>query len=621
MSEKRDLASLFEPISIGRTKMKNRLVFPAMCTSYSDVEGSITPRIRAFIEARAAGGVGMCIVPGTVYGTPNKNRPAIMDDKYIKGWSDLRNLLSRYGAKLFCQLHPDPRSHKKPEDYTLEQIHGLIRAYAAAAFRAKEAGLDGVEIPGQNHEIALFLSPYYNHRKDGYGGDLDGRSNFALEIVRAVKESGGPDLPVIFRVSVEERITGGRELAESLILVKLLEKAGVDAIHASIGCSDSLPWEPGPPEVPSGHNMPVVAEVKKVVSIPVITVGRINDLSLAAAAITKGWVDLVAIGRALLSDPDLPLKSLDIKQEEIRKCIACNQGCNGKAGNEVSCIQNPRTGREYLPEVKQVALKARKMVLIAGAGPAGLEAACTLAETGHEVRVCEQQKEAGGTFLLACKPPFKDGFLEVIQHRLRKLRSLGVEIEYGKKVNLELVREINPQVLVVATGSVPEEPSFPVKGQEVYTADQVLLGKQPEGKRILLVGGGKVGCEVADYLTNLGYRVDIVGRGESLTEVVNNRQQQFLIKRLREKGVRFIMGGEVLEVNLPRALLYINKRKDTYGEYDCVVLATGRKPDRKLSTAIEDYLPLLEVFTIGDAHFPRTALEAIHEAALLSTII
>jgi 2,4-dienoyl-CoA reductase-like NADH-dependent reductase (Old Yellow Enzyme family) len=346
MEEK--LKSLFNPIRIGTTTLKNRLVFPSMCTGYSDDGGSITPRIKAFLEARAAGGVGMCIVPGAVYGSPCEDRPSITDDRYIQGWSDLRTLLSGYGVKLFCQLHPDPRIQKKPEDYTMEQIQGLIHAFAAAARRVKEAGLDGIEIHGVNHEIAFFLSPFYNHRKDGYGNGLEARARFALEILRAVKEAVGPDLPVIFRLSIDERIPGGRDVAESLILVRLLEEAGADAIHATAGSPDSVSWQRSPPEVPAGYGVPLAAEVKRVVSIPVISVGRINDLRLAAKIIRKGNADLVAMGRALLADPDLPVKSLEGRYSEILKCTACNQGCGGAGKTGVSCSQNHRTGKEYL---------------------------------------------------------------------------------------------------------------------------------------------------------------------------------------------------------------------------------------------------------------------------------
>ena len=619
MQEKQELAPLFEPIKIGNTIIKNRLVFPSMCTGYSDEQGSNTPRIRTFYEARAAGGVGMCIIPGTIYGTPSRDRPSI-DDKNIEGWSELRKLISDYGAKLFCQLHPDPDIYNKPEEYTLDQIHGLCRNYATAARNAKKAGLDGIEIHGRAREIAMFLSPFFNRRKDNYGGNLEGRSRFALEVLRAVKESAGPDLPVIFRLDIEERITGGRDLAESLVLVKLLEDAGADALHISSGNLSPLPWLNTPPEVPQGHEIPLAARVKKVVSIPVITVGHFNDLCLAASAVQKGRADLIAIGRALLADPDLPVKSLEGRNAEIRRCIRCNQGCSETAAAGVSCLQNFRTGREYLPVAEKVALKARKTVLIAGSGPAGLEAACVLAGKGHDVRIYEQKNEAGGTFLLACKPPFKDGFFEVVRYRLNQLRSLGVEINYGMKVDSELVREIGPQVMIIATGSSPEKPPFPVNGREVYTADEVLLGKKPGGKKILLIGGGKVGCEVADYLANQNYQVDIAGRGESLNKIMIERRYSFLMKRLREKGVQFINGADILEVDLPGVRLLVNDREETHSDYDSVVLATGRESNNQLGTAITSHSLSLEVFTIGDALFPRTALEAISEAAQLSTI-
>jgi 2,4-dienoyl-CoA reductase-like NADH-dependent reductase (Old Yellow Enzyme family) len=342
------LKSLFSHIKIGTTTLKNRLVFPSMCTGYSDDSGSITLRIKAFVEARAAGGVGMCTVPGAVYGSPCKDRPSIADDSYIQGWNDLKTLLSGYGVKLFCQLHPDPRNHKKPEDYTVDQIQELIRVFGTAACRVKEAGLDGIEIHGINHEIALFLSPFYNHRRDGYGDGLETRARFALEILRAVKEAVGPNLPVIFKLSIDERIHGGRDVAESLMLVRLLEDAGADAIHATVGSPESMYWQKSPPEVPAGYGVPLAAEVKRVVSIPVISVGRINDLRLAAKVVQEGNADLVAIGRALLADPDLPVKSLEGRYSEIIECTACNLGCGGIGETGVSCSRNHRTGKEYL---------------------------------------------------------------------------------------------------------------------------------------------------------------------------------------------------------------------------------------------------------------------------------
>ena len=628
MSEKTDLAAVFAPVRIGKVTIKNRLVFPSMCTHYSDDKGSITPRIKEFTRFRAAGGVGMFILPGTPYGTPSRGRPAISEERHIRDWKALKKIASAYGMSLFCQLHPSriQAGHGKtlhPEDYSIDEIRRVTQAYAEAAQRAKKAGLDGVEIHGAHgHEVAQFLSPLLNRRKDTYGGDVTGRSRFALEIVRSIKKIDGNGFPVIFRFDVEECIPGGRELAESLQVARLLEDAGADALHTTVGgMPGSQQWSSPPMEVPTGFSVHLASEVKRAVSIPVITVGRINDLSLAAQIINEGHADLVAMGRALLADPDLPGKSMEGKNDEIRRCIACNQGCHSNLTPEVFCLQNPRTGREAALIYTTVSSSYRKNVLVAGAGPAGLEAACVLSERGHRVQLYEQSSEAGGTFLLASKPPFKQGILEVIRYRMNRLRDLGVEINVNKKVDLKTIEDATPDVVIVATGSSPAYPSFSINGKEVYSADEVLSGKLPIGKRVLLLGGGMVGCEVADYLANQGYKVDVVEQSTSLASDLNEDRRTFLLERLGKNGVTFILGAKVLEVNLPWAKLAIEKRQEIYGNYDSVVFAIGRRSNNELDNALKNCSFQLKVFTIGDASSPRTALEAIHEAALTAAEI
>ncbi|UCG93587.1 MAG: FAD-dependent oxidoreductase, partial [Candidatus Aerophobus sp.] len=563
------------------------------------------------MRVRALGGMGMFILPGTPYGTPSKGRPAISEDRYISEWRDLKEIASLYGMRLFCQLHPSKIQAGKgkktllPKDYTIEEIRKIVQAYAEGAQRAKNAGLDGVEIHGAHaHEVAQFLSPFYNQRKDGYGGDLVGRSRFALEIIHSIQEIAGSDFPVIFRFSVEEKIPGGRELSESLQLVRLLEQAGVDAFHTDVGTPEAGEWICPPMEVPPGFSVHLASEVKRIASVPVIAAGRINDLSLAAQIISKGNADLVAMGRALLADPDLPKKSVEDKSDEIRRCIACNQGCRSALVQEAYCLQNPRTGRESTLTYTPVSSSRRKTVLVAGAGPAGLEAACVLAERGHHVKLYEQNSEPGGTFLLASKPPFKEGILEVIRYRMNRLKSLGVEIRLNKKVDLETIEDVVPDVVVAATGSSPADPTFPINGIEAYSPDEVLSGKLPKGQRILVVGGGMVGCEVADHLANHGYRIDIVEQFASAASDLNEARRMFLLERLKKNGIGFILGAKVSEVNFSRATLAIKGRQKMCGDYDSVVYAIGRRSNNELNDALKNYSSQLKVYAVGDASLP-----------------
>ena len=626
----KNLAALFTPIKIASAVIKNRIVFPAMCTYYSDEKGSITPRILGFMRALAQGGVGMIILPGTPYGPGSKGRPAISEDGHITGWKNVKNIVAEHGVSLFCQLHPSKvfdsggKKIELPEEFSIEQITALVQAYAEGALRARKAGLDGVEIAaGHKHEIAKFLSPFYNHRTDGYGGDLEGRSRYAREIICAIKKTAGNAFPIILRVSAAELIRGGRELPESIQLVRLLEKAGADAILSDIGTPDSIQWVTAPMEVANGFTIPLSSEIKKAVSIPVIAMGRINDPLMAAKVVEEGNADLVAMGRALLADHDLPRKAYEGALNLIRPCIGCDQGCRASEVKQegVYCLQNPLTGREETLRFTPVALGNRKTVLIAGAGPAGLEAACILAERGHRVKIYEQDSQAGGKTILAARPPHKEAMGEVIRYRLEFLHRAGVEIHLNSPVDLHIVEAVAPDAVIVATGSLPTRPDFPLRGSQVYSADEVLSGKLPSGKKVLVLGGGMVGCEIADYLAEKGLQVDIVEQMPDVAIGLNKRRRLFLLERLQQNHVTFITRANIVSVDLPKMTLEIENQRSTRGDYDAVVYALGRKPDRELQNRLADRFPSMEIFTVGDAQRPRTAMEAIQQAALLAVEI
>lgn len=618
------MENIFQPIKLGKTSIKNRICFPAMCHNYLDEEGVLNRRLKEFIAERVKGGAGLIITPGNPYGKNSKARLSIASSDYFQGWHELNELVNSYDSRLFCQLHPAaPQASRRknkilPVDLTLDDINYIVNSYTLGAINAKIIGLGGVEIHGAHaHEVAQFMSPYYNYRNDEYGGNTINRSRFAQEIVTSIKEACGDDFPVIFRISGSEKIDGGREVEETAEIAALLCEAGVDAIHVSVGLDVTDYWISSPMDIEKGFNVNDAAYIKQEIDKPVIAVGRITDLTMAEQIINEKKADIVAMGRALLADPYLPEKA--IKNQLIVPCIGCNQGCRQSLKEPIYCLQNPRVGRED-SLFYNVSPEKRK-ALIVGAGPAGLEAAITLQKRGHKATIFEKEKDIGGLIRIASLPPYKMAMNDAVAYREAMANELGVEIVTEQEVTPDLVKKFAPSIVIIASGSVPIIPN--IKGinlEGIYTADEVLRRAELVGERIAVIGGGLVGCEVADFLAALGKSVIII---ESLNDIaigLSQSRKHFLVERLKAEKVEVLLESTVEEIKLPELLISRGHEFIKIDSVDSVVLAVGRKPVND----IQDQLRMLDqakIFVIGDANKPGLAIDAIYEAAKLGSSI
>lgn len=615
---------LFTPISLGNVTMKNRIIMPSMCVHFCDKEGYVNDCMLEYVRRRAAGGAGLLIIPGSPHGKCGPGRPALSDDKYIPGWEKLANTVHQYGAKLFCQIHPAKfqagRGHnvEKPEDYTEENIENLIKSYVACALRCQKAGVDGVDIHGAHaHEIALFMSPLYNKRADQYGGDAAGRSLFPCKIVKAIKEACGEGFPVVFRISGEELVEGGRTIEESAEIAAFLEKAGADAIHVSVGMPESGGYISAPMDVEDCFNVENAAKIKEKVSIPVIAVNRIVDVKQAVDVVASGKADMVSMARSHLADPEIVNKYLGKNNEPVFRCVGCGQGCRDSAvRKKIICMQNPLLGREELVDfVPAAEEEKKKKIMIVGAGPAGLEVACDLARRGFSPKVYEKSSRPGGLLNLASLPPHKQNLNDITKSRVALLKQFGVEIQYNTEVTPTMLTEESPDVLIVATGSTPFIP--PIKGIDapnVITADEALMGEPITGKKIALLGGGLLGCETADMLAEEGNEVVIIDMIEKVATTLNAFRRNFMLKRMAQVPIRYQLESKVEEINLPDVKISNADGIQTLTGFDMAVISTGRKPLNTLQETAEQKLPETRVFVLGDAKKVDVALSAIYDA-------
>lgn len=633
---------LFTPIKIGGMEVSNRMVVPAMGTNLANQDGTVSDRLLEYWKTRAEGGWGLLITGITAVDPLGKAGPiqvGMWKDDFISSLQVLTSTVHRYGARIAAQLHhagrqtfsiaigdqpvapspiPCPVCREMPRELSTGEVYELIEKFGDAAVRARRAGFDAVEVHGAHgYLVAQFMSPYANKRIDEFGGSFENLMRFPLEIVKNIRRKAGADFPVIFRISGEERVSGGRNLEESRMAARVLEDAGVDAFNVSVGVYASSQYIQAPPALPPGHLLPAGEEIKKAVSVPVITVGRMNHPLLAEEAISAGKTDLTAWGRQSLADPELPNKVAGDRQEDIVPCLSCTQRCIERVMQvkPVSCVVNPFCGKEA--EMKLEPASESKKVVVVGGGPAGLEAAWVAAARGHRVVLFEKESQPGGQFKIAAVPPTKHEISKAVNYFIYRAKKEGVFFRCGELATKEKISEEAPDVVILATGGKPLVPGIEgVEGEHVVSAVEVLSGRAQLKGNVLVAGGGMVGCETADYLAERGCRVTLVEALSRVAGDVEEAVKYFLMKRLRNRRVNIITGAEIKSITEDGAVVQSGDREEKLEGYRSVVLALGVEPVSELEEQLQGAVE--EMHRIGDALEPGKASDAISQGGRLA---
>lgn len=632
---------LLSPIKIGETTVKNRIFMPPLSTNLAD-KGYVTDELVEHYKARAKGGVGLfvtevvtveptyCYLPGDM---------CIYDDSFIPGWKKLADGVHEYGAKILPQLfHPahmafplpgTPQliapsnvgpyyAKAAPRAVTREELKVIIRQFGEAAKRAQIAGADGVEIHAAHAHGLLggFLSPLYNKRTDEYGGDIDHRLRLTLEVIEEVRRVCGKNFIIDVRISGSEYTDGGLNLNDMIYVAKQLEKAGVDFLHVSGGTTIARGSSIPAPGTPMGSHAATAAEIKKYVSIPVATVGRITEPWIAEELIANGKADICMIGRANLCDPEFANKVAAEKADDIRPCIGCLRCLNGiMFGKRVACTVNPSFELENEDTLAPAAEK--KNVLVIGSGPAGMEAAFVAAKRGHHVVLCEKEAELGGLMRIAAVPIAKQDLTRLIQYMARRLEGAGVEVRLNCAVDQAMLEgEFKGYEVIAGAGAQPiVVPAF-TGFKQWMTADDVLAGRAFPGRKIVVIGGGSVGCETTDYLAPLVNDLYPRNREITLLEMApgvmaseSGPGRSLLVQRMMAKGVQMICGAKVEKVDETNIWYTKDGQQHCIADADTLVLAMGYKAD----PALEEMLKAAgaSYHLIGDANKVGTIKDAI----------
>ncbi len=626
------LDNLFSPFTMKGKTVKNRCAVSAMVTNYCTGDGKATERYVAYHEAKAKGGFGLIITEDYVVEPTGKgfsNVAGLWCDEQIESHSELPKRVHQYGTIILAQIYhcgrqtsehvigckpyaptaiPCPFSPDMPVELSVEKIEELIEDFGDCALRAKKCGFDGVEIHGgHGYLIAEFMSSYSNKRTDQFGGDLENRLRFPVEIIKNIRKKCGDDFIIGFRISADEFVDGGRTLEDTKVIVPILEQAGIDIVHISAGTYASCDTIVPPSYVKHAWIADFAKEVKEICNIPVISVGRVNDPRIADSVIRAGKADFVAMGRASLVDPEMPNKAKEGRFEDIRHCIGCNYGCLGFlfADQPIKCVLNPTLGNETTCQIEKA--DHPKKVAVIGAGPAGLEAAIVAATAGHNVTVYEKTKYAGGQFRLAAIPPCKGEIVDFINWQVTQLKKLGVEIKYDTEVTVDLMKENPADIIVMATGAVPIIP--PIKGSDlphVVTANDVLSGKKNVGYNIVVIGGGQVGAETANHLSVQLKNVTLV---EMLVDIAADEAlapKWHLMRSLEKNKVKILTGTTVKEIT--PEVVKVSGKIDQEIPADTVVIAVGSNPNNKLAEELKS--AGYDVRVIGDASSIGIVLDA-----------
>jgi len=648
-----NLDKLFSKVRIGSMELKNRIALGEIASGGRD--GYISEETVEFYIERARGGASLVMLGAVAVdrsGAIGKYNARVDDDKYVPGLAKLADLIHRAssGVKAGVQIchvgrqlnifspqavpgvvpvAPSPVAYYGgkviPHELTTEEVECLVEQFIEGARRVKEAGFDCVGLHGAHgYLISQFLSPFTNRRTDRYGGSVENRARFVCEVIRGIKQRCGRDFPVLIKVNVEDYVTAKEQitLEDAKAIAPFLEKAGVDEVHITCGQHESYIPAVGPYMIPKGVYADFASEIKKVLTIPVGVINRINDPVVAEQILEDGKADVIWMARALIADPEFPNKAAAGRVDEIRTCIACNtcidDALQGWGQDYWHCAINPEAHREGAFHITPT-LK-RKKVLVIGGGPAGMEAARVAALMGHDVTLWEKGNRLGGQVTLACIPPGKEEFSALIRYFSTVLKRLGVKVELGKIATPVLVRETRPDAVIIATGSKPVIPPIPgVNGSNVVTGYDVLVDKVEVGERVAVIGGGQVGMEVAHFLAKQGKKITLVKRSPGLGKGMVRDVFNYIYAELVEHEVDMIIDTKIEEIT-DTGVIIVNKECGRQViEADTVVLATGAKADRRLYEAVEGVVP--EIYLAGDCLYPGTIRSAIYQGASVARML
>jgi len=630
--------SPFCRLRIGPKVVPNRLALAPVKTALGGKDGMASPHHVAYYRRRAAGGAGLIIVEPLFIDPAGREHPRQLGahlDGVVQGLRQIVDAVHERGSLAFAHLNhagraanpkaiqgfpeapspiPCPATGTTPRELTAGRIATLIQAYATAAGRARKAGFDGVELQlGLGYLPAQFLSPRTNRREDAYGCTGENPWRFVDELVAAVRDALGDSMALTARLSADEKVEGGLVIEDAVRLARRLEEAGVHGLHVVTGSAcDSPPWYYQHMALPAGVNEGLAARIRSAVSIPVIVAGRLGDPDRIREVLEMGMADMVALGRPLLADPDLPRKMREGREDEIMGCGACLQGCLGKVkgGGPIGCIVNPGIGHDDEPIAAAPAVGA--CLVVVGGGPAGMQAALSAHRAGYRIVLFEKSDALGGQFTFAPMTTGKDAMHRPFESLVRAVVRSDVDVRTGVEATVERIIELEPDRVIVATGSQPVIPPIPGL-DDPLTAEQVLTGRRKAGPRVLILGGGLVGVEIAEQLARQGSRVAVVELLEDIARDMEPVTRKMTLKRL--EGLPVEVHTRTRLVRLENGEAFVMARdadqETSLGRFDSVLVSVGQRAHDPLSEELRR--AGIPVDVCGDARTPGQVFDATQD--------